>query len=85
MDIALAAYFEAEQAGCRAVIERCGVVFDEMAKRDLTASLDGLPTKYQTLADGVEAMGGIERAQAGCGGLDAGPRSRPLSPDRLDG
>jgi methyl-accepting chemotaxis protein len=56
MDIALAAYFEAEQAGRRAVIERCEAVFDRMAKGDLTATLDGLPAEYQALADSFEAM-----------------------------
>ncbi|KTW09853.1 globin-coupled sensor protein [Sphingomonas sanguinis] len=56
MDIALAAYFDAEQAGRRAVIERCGAVFERMAKGDLTASLDGLPAEYQALADSFEAM-----------------------------
>ncbi len=56
MDIALAAYFEAEQAGRRAVIERCGQVFDRMARGDLTATLDGLPGEYQALADSFEAM-----------------------------
>lgn len=56
MDIALASYFEAEQGGRRAVIERCEAVFDNMAKGDLTASLDGLPAEYQALADSFEAM-----------------------------
>jgi len=56
MDIALAAYFEAEQAGRRAVIERCGQVFERMAHGDLTATLDGLPAEYQALADSFEAM-----------------------------
>ena len=56
MDIALAAYFEAEQAGRRAVIQRCEAVFDRMAQGDLTASLDGLPAEYQALADSFEAM-----------------------------
>jgi methyl-accepting chemotaxis protein len=56
MDIALAAYFEAEQAGRRAVIERCGQVFERMAQGDLTATLDGLPGEYQPLADSFEAM-----------------------------
>ncbi len=56
MDIALAAYFEAEQAGRRAVIERCGAAFERMAEGDLTVSLDGLPREYQALADSFEAM-----------------------------
>jgi len=56
MDIALAAYFEAEQAGRSAVIARCEAVFDRMAKGDLTATLDGLPAEYQALADSFEAM-----------------------------
>ncbi len=56
MDIALAAYFEAEQAGRRAVIERCGQVFERMAQGDLTETLDGLPAEYQALADSFEAM-----------------------------
>ncbi|MBB6503598.1 methyl-accepting chemotaxis protein [Sphingomonas endophytica] len=56
MDIALAAYFEAEQAGRRAVIERCGQVFERMAHGDLTGTLDGLPAEYQALADSFEAM-----------------------------
>lgn len=56
MDIALAAYFEAEQAGRRAVIQRCEAVFERMAKGDLTASLDGLPAEYQALAHSFEAM-----------------------------
>ncbi|RSV26412.1 globin-coupled sensor protein [Sphingomonas sp. ABOLH] len=56
MDIALAAYFTAEQAGRRAVIERCGAAFERMAQGDLTVSLDGLPNKYQALADSFEAM-----------------------------
>ncbi|KTT69278.1 globin-coupled sensor protein [Sphingomonas endophytica] len=56
MDIALAAYFEAEQAGRRAVIEQCGKVFERMAQGDLTASLVGLPAEYQALADSFEAM-----------------------------
>ena len=56
MDIALAAYFEAEQAGRRAVIERCGQVFERMANGDLTETLDGLPAEYQALADSFEAM-----------------------------
>ncbi len=56
MDIALAAYFEAEQAGRRAVIERCGVAFDRMAQGDLTVSLSGLPREYQALADSFETM-----------------------------
>jgi len=56
MDIALAAYFEAEQAGRRAVIERCGAAFERMAQGDLTVSLDGLPVEYQPLADSFEAM-----------------------------
>ncbi len=33
------------------MIERCGAVFDRMAKGDLTASLEGLPSEYQALAD----------------------------------
>ncbi|MEH3040251.1 MAG: globin-coupled sensor protein [Sphingomonas paucimobilis] len=56
MDIALAAYFTAEQAGRRAVIERCGAAFERMARGDLTVSLDGLPAEYQALADSFEAM-----------------------------
>ncbi|WP_022686664.1 globin-coupled sensor protein [Sphingomonas phyllosphaerae] len=56
MDIALAAYFESEQAGRRAVIERCGQVFERMAGGDLTATLDGLPGEYQALADSFESM-----------------------------
>ena len=56
MDIALSAYFDAEQAGRRAVIERCETVFARMAKGDLTATLDGVPAEYQALADSFEAM-----------------------------
>ena len=56
MDIALSAYFEAEQAGRRAVLDRCGAVFNQMAEGDLTASLEGLPPEYQALADSFEAM-----------------------------
>jgi methyl-accepting chemotaxis protein len=56
MDIALSAYFEAEQAGRRAVLDRCGAVFNRMAEGDLTASLEGLPREYQALADSFEAM-----------------------------
>ena len=56
MDIALSAYFDAEQVGRRAVIERCETVFARMAKGDLTATLDGVPAEYQALADSFEAM-----------------------------
>jgi len=56
MDIALSAYFEAEQAGRRAVLERCGAVFNQMAEGDLTATLEGLPPEYQALADSFETM-----------------------------
>jgi methyl-accepting chemotaxis protein len=56
MDIALSAYFEAEQAGRRAVIDRCGAVLARMADGDLTGKLDDLPPEYSELAVSFEAM-----------------------------
>ena len=53
MDIALAAYFEAEQAGRRAVIQRCEAVFERMAKGDLTASLEETAAAMQQITTTV--------------------------------
>jgi methyl-accepting chemotaxis protein len=56
MDIALSAYFTAEQAGRRAVIEQIGQVFDKMAAGDFTVKLEDLPPGYERLQSDFDAM-----------------------------
>jgi methyl-accepting chemotaxis protein len=55
MEVALSAYFHAEEANRRTVIDKVGKVFDAMANGDFTATLD-LPEEYAALVADFEAM-----------------------------
>jgi methyl-accepting chemotaxis protein len=56
MDMALAAYFDAEQAARREVTDRLGRALDRLARGDFATPLEPLPTDYQALAANFEEM-----------------------------
>ena len=56
MDVALSAYFIAEQAGRKAVIVEVGNVLDQLANGNFTATLKGLPPGYEALVADFDAM-----------------------------
>uniref|UniRef100_UPI0031832766 methyl-accepting chemotaxis protein n=1 Tax=Edaphosphingomonas laterariae TaxID=861865 RepID=UPI0031832766 len=56
MDIALSAYFRAEEAARVAVIDKVGQAMDRLAQGDFTAELDGLPASYAKLVDDFNSM-----------------------------
>ncbi|MBU3078255.1 globin-coupled sensor protein [Sphingomonas quercus] len=55
MEIALSNYFEAEQAGRQAVLEKIGAALDRLANGDFTAVLDDLPPGYERLVADFES------------------------------
>ncbi|WP_413060811.1 methyl-accepting chemotaxis protein [Sphingomonas carotinifaciens] len=56
MDVALSAYFQAEEARREAVIAQVGRVLERLAGGDFTATLDDLPPGYEALAADFESM-----------------------------
>ncbi len=56
MEIALSAYFRAEEARRRLVIDQLGVTLDKLANGDFTARLGELPDEYRALAADFESM-----------------------------
>lgn len=56
MDIALSAYFRAEEAERMAVINRVGEAMDQLAQGDFTVALDGLPESFATLVADFNSM-----------------------------
>ena len=77
MDIALSAYFKAEEQSRLAVLDRLGHALSEMAKGNFLYKLEGMPEAYQQLERDFEAMrhsidgaltavsGGAERINTG--------------------
>lgn len=58
MDVALSAYFKAEEARRRDVIDKLGKTLSAMAGGDFSEQLSGLPDGYQQLERDFEAMRG---------------------------
>lgn len=56
MDIALSAYFRAEEKSRKAVIDQMGDALAALAKGDFTARLDGLPDAYRQIESDFERM-----------------------------
>ena len=56
MDVALAAYFHAEQAARQDVTDKLGRALDSLARGDFATPLPALPGDYQALASDFEAM-----------------------------
>ncbi|WP_380871814.1 methyl-accepting chemotaxis protein [Sphingomonas sp. DBB INV C78] len=56
MDIALSAYFHAEEAERMAVIAKVGEATDQLARGDFTGELKGLPDSYAKLVEDFNSM-----------------------------
>jgi len=56
MDIALSAYFRAEEAERMTVIDRVGDAMDRLAQGDFTVALDGLPESFAKLVEDFNSM-----------------------------
>ncbi len=56
MDIALSAYFQAEQAGRAAVVTALGNALGRLATGDFTVNLDRMPAGYEALVADFDAM-----------------------------
>ncbi|MGK6323566.1 methyl-accepting chemotaxis protein [Sphingomonas sp. DT-51] len=56
MDVALAAYFAAEQAARQDVTDKLGRALDALARGDFTTPLEPLPDDYRALANNFEEM-----------------------------